>query len=151
MRLWAGIDPGLEGCVAVIDQTGFFVSLFDMPIRHEKRHKVVAVHLLAEYLEDYKGADVMVEIQNPRPQQGVRASFTTGLNYGRLTATLDMLGMRWDVVQPKNWKQWAGVTKDKETSLALAREKWPEAPLTRKKDHDRAEALLIAEYGRRHA
>lgn len=149
MKLFVGIDPGLKGAVGVIDQTGWFIGVFDLPIRHEKRHKVIAVDMLAEILEDYRKADVMVEIQNPRPIQGVRSAFTTGLNYGRLTATLDMLGMRWHVVSPTDWKKAIGVTKDKDTSLEKARDLWPDAPLTRKKDDGRAEALLIAEYARR--
>jgi hypothetical protein len=42
-----------------------------------------------------------------------------------------------------------GVTSDKNTSLELARQLWTTAPLTRKKDHGVAEALLLAEWIRR--
>jgi hypothetical protein len=42
-----------------------------------------------------------------------------------------------------------GVTYDKSTSLELARKIWSTAPLTRKKDHGVAEALLLAEWLRR--
>ncbi len=37
--------------------------------------------------------------------------------------------------------------KDKELAIALAIQLFPKAPLSRKKDHNRAEALLIANYG----
>jgi hypothetical protein len=42
-----------------------------------------------------------------------------------------------------------GVTAEKSTSLELARTLWTTAPLTRKKDHGVAEALLLAEWIRR--
>ena len=52
-------------------------------------------------------------------------------------------------VRPQVWKKALGVTSDKNTSLALARELFPEAVLDLKKHHGKAEALLIAEYARR--
>ena len=48
------------------------------------------------------------------------------------------------------WKRAMGLSQDKAASLDKARLLFPDASLDRKKDHNRAEALLIAEYGRRH-
>jgi crossover junction endodeoxyribonuclease RuvC len=53
------------------------------------------------------------------------------------------------LVRPRAWKKDMGLTADKDESLSMARELWPDAPLARKKDNGRAEALLIAEWLRR--
>jgi hypothetical protein len=44
-----------------------------------------------------------------------------------------------------------GLSSDKAASLDKARLLFPAASLDRKKDHNRAESLLLAEYGRRTA
>jgi hypothetical protein len=53
------------------------------------------------------------------------------------------------MVTPQKWKKDLKLDSDKNKSLALARELWPLAPLERKKDNGRAEALLMAEWLRR--
>jgi hypothetical protein len=57
-------------------------------------------------------------------------------------------------VRPAQWKKEMGVAKQrgedadagKEKALELARELFPAAPLSRRKDHNRAEALLLAHW-----
>jgi hypothetical protein len=53
------------------------------------------------------------------------------------------------LVTPQKWKKDMGLTSDKDLSLAMARELWPTAPLSRKMDNGRAEALLMAEWLRK--
>jgi crossover junction endodeoxyribonuclease RuvC len=53
------------------------------------------------------------------------------------------------MVTPQQWKKDMKLTSDKASSLAMARELWPLAPLHRAKDNGRAEALLLAEWYRR--
>lgn len=60
-----------------------------------------------------------------------------------------LLGISYREVSPSVWKRGMGLDGDKERSRALARSLWPAAPLGRKRDHGRAEALLLAEWLRR--
>ena len=53
------------------------------------------------------------------------------------------------LVHVRTWQKFFGLTNDKDQSLRLAKELYPEAPITLKKHHNKAEALLIAHYARR--
>jgi hypothetical protein len=56
------------------------------------------------------------------------------------------------LVRPRLWKDKLGLSSDKNESLEMAREVYPDAEelLRRQKDDGRAEALLLVEYARRH-
>ena len=98
---------------------------------------------------DRQDAVICIEDVHSMPGQGVASTFKFGRAVGAICAVADMKFGVWHIVSPQRWKKAMGVSQDKDSSLTLARELWPNAPLTRKKDHGRAEALLIAEYLRR--
>jgi hypothetical protein len=52
-------------------------------------------------------------------------------------------------VRPALWKRVMGVGKDKEQARLRAMQLYPDADLRRRKDHNRAESILLAVYGRR--
>jgi len=58
------------------------------------------------------------------------------------------LRMPYTPVRPVVWKKAFSLGKDKEASRLRAQQLFPAADLRRKKDHGRAEALLLAWYGR---
>jgi crossover junction endodeoxyribonuclease RuvC len=91
---------------------------------------------------------VALEKVASRPAQGVVSVFKFGMAYGAAIAICERLG-NWSTVTPQAWKKALGLSKDKAESLELARNLWPDAPLSRVKDNGRAEALLIAEWLRR--
>lgn len=88
---------------------------------------------------------------------GVMGAFRYGDTVGTIRTTLKLCGHDPVFVMPAVWKRAAGLigpagggesaTKRKARSLAMARELWPEAPFERVKDHNRAEAALIARFG----
>ena len=96
----------------------------------------------------------VVHLEEGGPEYGFSAqtAFVQGYNFGLWKGVLAAAGLEVRVVKPQAWK-WAlglarrGSTKDE--SRAMAAEMFPEAndSLKRKKDHGRAEALLIAAYG----
>jgi crossover junction endodeoxyribonuclease RuvC len=98
---------------------------------------------------DGQDCEVVVELVHSMPKQGVVSSFKFGVVYGQALSLAQRFRAPWHLVTPKVWKKEMGLSSDKNESLAMARELWPEAPLSRKKDVDRAEALLLAEYWRR--
>ena len=64
--------------------------------------------------------------------------------FGAALALAERFGTTVHLVAPRVWKKSLQLDSDKEKSLILARQLWPTAPLTRKKDNGRAEALLMA-------
>ena len=137
-----GIDPGVTGAVGFL---GAETVVWDMP--PNPRDLFEQLHS-ASWLTP--NARAIVEQAQAMPKQGVSSTFKTGYGYGVIIGVLASLGIPYETVTPSVWKRAMGLQgKDKDASRSLARCYWPDAPLSRVKDHGRAEALLIAEYGRR--
>lgn len=83
------------------------------------------------------------------PKQGLVSSGRFMRAFGSIGAVAELSSDRVIYVVPQVWKKAMSLTSDKEVSLAAARLAYPEAKLTLKKHHGKAEALLIAEYARR--
>lgn len=108
-------------------------------------------------LEDAKAIGkeylVMMEHVHAMPGQGSVSMFNFGVNYGILQGLLAGLQMLYKEVTPGVWKGHFHLDSDKAKSIELARNLYPTANLkrtdkSRTLDHNRAEALLIAEYSR---
>ena len=137
-----GIDPGVTGAIAVLRPEWEYSHVVeDMPSNPRD---------LWEMLKPWTMCHAIVEQAQAMPKQGVSSTFKTGYGYGVIIGVLASLGIPYETVTPSVWKRAMGLQgKDKDASRSLARCYWPDAPLGRVKDHGRAEALLIAEYGRR--
>jgi hypothetical protein len=98
---------------------------------------------------DRQDLEIIIEMVHSMPGQGVSSSFKFGMAYGAAIAIAERFNCVWHMVTPQKWKKALQLDSDKNKSLELARELWPQAPLLRKKDNGRAEALLLAEYLRR--
>lgn len=142
-----GLDPGFSGAWAVIKHDGSFLGCGDMT--HNSVH-IQASLVLQDISKVCDGDDrvAVLEYVSSRPGQGVSSVFKFGMAYGAAISICERIG-NWKTVTPKVWKKSFGLSKEKSESLALARQMWPTAPLTRVKDNGRAEALLIAEWLRR--
>lgn len=140
---YIGIDPGATGAIAAIFPDGE-CNVWDYP------GDEVA---LADILTDIRmGRDcrAVVEQQQAMPKQGVTSMFKLGLNFGAHLGALAALQIAVRTVRPAEWKKgYVPPKSDKGESLTVARRLFPTAPLTRKKDHGRAEALLLADYARK--
>jgi len=79
----------------------------------------------------------------------VASTFAFGRAVGAIQGLLDLLPWPVTLAEPRVWKSNMGLTSDKGSSLIVARQLWPQAPLKRVKDHGVAEALLLAEWMRR--
>lgn len=140
MTIYVGIDPGNTGAIAVLDplSTPEVFDLTDDQITLSRVRTRAGAHRCT----------VLVERPDGRPGKGMVQALTGA---GWLKGWWDGSGAvtRW--VPATVWTGAMGVGRDKEESLELARRLFPElAPLLkRKKDHNRAQALLIAEYARR--
>ncbi len=77
-------------------------------------------------------------------------AYEVGVSYGLWPLFLTSRDRPFLVVEPAAWKRELALTgHDKDASRMLALSMWPDAPLKAKKHHNRAEALLLAEYARR--
>ena len=151
---WVGIDPGSTGCVAVIDKGA--VTFHDTPTLQVKGRRVIHTGKCADILLDLPADSlVMIERSQPMPKNGSIACFGLGYSFGVWVGILSAAGFKWLLVRPQEWKKMLlpkdRQPGDKDGSRAVAIELYPlaEYQLERVKDHNRAEALLIAEYGRR--
>lgn len=145
--IYIGIDPGQSGALAVLDDTGIAYAIpFD---------ETDYVEELSKYRSDRMNARCVVENVHAMPKQGVSSSFNFGRNLGWILGVLAGLGIPVELVNPQKWKREFSCTSDKNTSISVARRMFPnvslkQTPRCRKDNDGMAEALLMAEYCRRH-
>ena len=144
-----GFDPGVNGSFAVISADGLAAEVHDFKGAPELCAELGA---LGKRLPPSTPCEVaMIEKVGAMPKQGVASTFKFGRSYGEIIGVVAAHKLRMDFVPPGVWKRTFGLSKDKDASRLKAMELFPQLRdrLTRKKDHNRAEALLIAEYARR--
>lgn len=141
----AGIDPGMSGAVALVDDGEMHVE--DMPVVG----KYVAGVLLGQMLTDWSAEWVVIEDVASYPRQGVASVFKFGCAFGVALGAVGALMLPMTLVTPAQWKKDMRLSSDKDRSRQRATEGWPESAdlFKRKKDDGRAEAVLLAEWGRR--
>lgn len=160
-----GIDPGLGGAVAVVRSIPGercaeveLVSVNGMPVETSPGARKVAnrvsapalAHMLSLIAADGQRACVWIEHVGARPKQGVSSMFSLGDSFGVVRGVCGALGLPVSFVQPLVWKRVFGLIRsDKDASRTRAIELFPQQCdlFARKKDHGRAEAVLIACYG----
>ncbi len=142
MRAWIGIDPGKGGAVALI-YPNFSHKVFDWP-----GDATGAARILKEWQALAWIRLAVLESVHAMPKQGVSSTFKFGCNLGQWMGILAALEIPHVMLRPQEWG--AGLLKKidgpdtKSRSLAAARRLFPNASLDRKKDHGRADALLMA-------
>ena len=153
-----GVDPGGKGALALLTPEGLRVE--DMPVflvpRGRSAKVELDVHGLIALLRGW-GPDVCW-FEQVGGTEGDSAS--SAFNFGRITGACEALvkasGARFERVAPHVWKKTMklrGGAIGKDEARARATDLFPAnaAEFRRKMDDGRAEAALLAEYGRRHA
>ena len=156
MNVIIGIDPGITGAFAVLEaDTHRLLDVMDMPLLSEGKKQRIHGYCLAILLKQWSQGEYQVRMTylekvHAMPKQGVTSMFSMGRSFGAVETAISMLALPITYITPQVWKRRArliGQAKDVARTRAL--ELYPEAPLTRKKDHNRADAILIARYGAR--
>lgn len=159
MTFILGIDPGLSGACAVLTDAGEFVEVFDVPVMQaggKQSYVKNVVNAAAMHdrlvLVRSRGAALFayVESVSAMPKQGVASMFSLGHTVGTIQSVLACLHIPYVMVRPQEWKKSVGLLKtEKAQSRAVAIQRFPSASpqLTRVKDHNRAEAILLGHYG----
>ncbi len=151
----AGIDPGKTGALAITYPDGY-VECFDVPKIKLRGKEVPAWH---DWLSRWQVAMniagvnmIVIEDVSARPGQGVTSMFTFGRTLGFVHGIAVASGASIHFVTPSVWKGKMGLLN---SSKGASREKacalYPKAQdlLGRVKDDGRAEAILLAHYGRK--
>jgi crossover junction endodeoxyribonuclease RuvC len=151
-KIYVGIDPGLKGGIAVITE-GILTSLLPMPGEAGLREFLQSLSEAGKTIPPM----VVLEKSQPMPKQGVSSVFSYGVGYGIILGMLIYGRIPYHLVRPAVWKSTmlAGEPdkKDKGTSIRVVERIFPDVELVprgcRKPADGLAEALLMAEYGRR--
>ena len=142
---WLGIDPGKTGAVAYLTKDGL-TGVFDYV------DAVSNARELGLLKATFNIQLAVLEKVSAMPKQGVSSSFNFGVNYGEWIGILAALGIPFYNPSVKAWQKEIVRKTDgndpKERSLVVARRLFPNEELGRKKDADRADALLMAYWGR---
>lgn len=148
---YLGIDPGLiSGAWACIDHNGEFVACGDIPNANGRvQPRLLKIALQDAIAKDPDGCEIIIEQVGVRPGQGMASSAAFMRATGCIEAVASLLLYPVHFVTPQCWKKHYGLIKTpKAASLSLARSTWPSAGLKLAKHHGRAEALLMAAWGR---
>lgn len=147
--LTLGIDPGLSGAVAALDLPNKRLVTTAIPTFEVNGKRSVDHRALFLWLRNFEHAEMgLVEQVSAMPKQGVVSMFSFGSAYGACQMGLAAIGIPWRRVPPGEWKKALAVPADKDASRMRASQllPWAAAEWSRKKDHNVAEAALIALY-----
>lgn len=172
----AGIDPGLSsGGLAIVEvaspnDSPVLIATIDVPTLGDDHRKRVDAAAVARFLTEHKvdrvvieRAQAMPERRDPSDPKGFRRGqgATSGFKYGRAVGALEaaplILGIPLSTVETVVWRrhygfarnQHADTTSKKHGTLELARKLFGESAFPLVKDHNKAEAALIASYAAR--
>jgi len=142
--IFAAVDPGSVNAAVAVFHDGTPVFVDDIRTVNGMLDSVAFAHALA----DMKVARIVVEDVHAMPKQGVSSTFKFGMGCGIIHGVAGALRLPLTLVTPRQWKSYHSLTSEKEHARQLAIRKWPEHNhrLDRKKDADRAEALLIGDW-----
>lgn len=146
MKTILGIDPGASGGIAWITDGKPCVE--KMPDTLQDLWELIQDIQHGQCIWPNKlQCKAYLEQVHSMPGQGVASSFKFGQGYGALEMALTAAGIPFERVTPQKWQKALGcLTKgEKNVSKRKAQELFP----TMKVTHATADALLIAEWGRR--
>ena len=149
-----GIDPGINGAISIIENKKI-IEVYDTPtmIDGKKNKRQIngaqVTNIFKERLNGEKEVVVVVEHVNAMPGQGVTSMFNFGQSFGVIKGICAALNLPIYFVRPAKWKKHFNLIKtNKDASITKVIEVYPEisSKLHRKKDSNRADAILIALY-----
>ena len=151
-----GIDPGITGSICFF-QDGKITDVIEMPNMPEGKKNKKQVNGAQIYYEissrikDIKKEDIKVIIEqvSAMPGQGVTSMFNFGQSFGILKGICSAMQLPMYFVRPAKWKKYFNlINSEKDASRTKAIEVFPyfSSELSRKKDSNKADAILIASF-----
>ena len=151
-----GIDPGISGSICFF-KDGKILDVIEMPTMTEGKKNKKQVNGSQIYNEILKRVNkfetsdirVIVEQVTAMPGQGVTSMFNFGQSFGILKGICSTMQLPIYFVRPAKWKKYFNlINSEKDASRTRAIEIFPyfSAQLSRKKDSNKSDAILIASF-----
>ena len=151
-----GIDPGVSGSICFL-KDGKILDVIEMPIMNEGKKNKKQVNGAQIYNEITKKINsnpetnirVVIEHVTAMPGQGVTSMFNFGQSLGVLKGICSAMRLPMFFVRPAKWKRYYNlINSEKDASRTRAIEIFPDfsSQLSKKKDSNKADAILIASF-----
>ena len=151
-----GIDPGISGSICFLGN-GKILEVIEMPIMTDGKKNKKQVNGSQVYNEITKRIKqfeknqirVVIEHVSAMPGQGVTSMFNFGQSFGILKGICTAMQLPMYFVRPTKWKKYFNLlNSEKDASRTRAIEIFPyfSSQLSRKKDSNKADAILIASF-----
>ena len=151
-----GIDPGISGSICFLDN-GKILDVIEMPTMTDGKKNKKQVNGSQVYNEITKRIKqfennqirVVIEHVSAMPGQGVTSMFNFGQSFGILKGICTAMQLPMYFVRPAKWKKYFNLlNSEKDASRTRAIEIFPyfSSQLSRKKDSNKADAILIASF-----
>ena len=151
-----GIDPGINGAICLF-KDGKIVDVFEMPkmaVGKKNKSQVNASQIFNEIQKAVEGEDktnviAVIEQVSAMPGQGVTSMFNFGQSFGILKGICSAMQLPMFFVRPAKWKKYFNlINSQKDASRTRAIEIFPyfSTQLSKKKDSNKADAILIASF-----
>ena len=151
-----GIDPGISGSICFF-LDGIIQDVVEMPTMTEGKKNKKQVNGSQIFNEisgritriDKKDVKVVIEQVSAMPGQGVTSMFNFGQSFGILKGICSAMRLPVYYVRPAKWKKYFNlINAEKDASRTRAIEIFPyfSAQLSKKKDINKADAILIASF-----
>lgn len=139
MKYYLGIDPGVSGGLAIVNEDGHLIGANGFKnLTEDDINDIFATNTF-----DF----AILEKVHSMPKQGVKSTFTFGQSYGFLRGLMAAHKIKRDFVTPQKWQKEMGCLSrgDKNVTKSKAQQLFPKWKMT----HAIADAALLAEYARR--
>tara|TARA_B100001250_G_scaffold245321_1_gene210926 strand:+ start:358 stop:852 length:495 start_codon:yes stop_codon:yes gene_type:complete len=151
-----GIDPGISGAICFFEN-GEVKDVMDMPTMAEGKKNKRQINGRQIFNEissrinnyDLKNINIIVEQVSAMPGQGVTSMFNFGQSFGIIKGICSAMQLPIFFVRPAKWKKHFDlINSQKDASRTKAIEMFPKIStiLSKKKDANKAEAILIASF-----
>ena len=151
-----GIDPGISGSICFF-QDGVIKEVVEMPTMNDgkkSKKQVNGSQIFNEISEkikkiEKKNVKVVIEHVTAMPGQGVTSMFNFGQSFGILKGICSAMQLPVYFVRPVKWKKYFNlINSEKDASRTKAIEIFPyySSHLSKKKDSNKADAILIASF-----
>ena len=151
-----GIDPGISGSICFFEN-GKILEVVEMPTMTEgkkNKRQVNGAQIYNEILKrinknEKQNVRVIIEQVSAMPGQGVTSMFNFGQSFGILKGICSAMQLPMYFVRPAKWKKYFGlINSEKDASRTRAIEMFPyfSSQLSKKKDSNKADAILIASF-----
>lgn len=159
MQLFAGVDPGKDGGIVLLDRNGQVTEKYKIPlVRSGKTKNEYDIPGIVEIVRLNSARIFTLEKSQPMPMSGIVAQFHRGFSSGVWQGIFCALGIRYQLAHSRTWQKAmfadTNAMDPKQASVIVAKRLWPtvdwrKSEKARNPDDGLTDAALIGMYGMR--